>query len=305
MENSSQKTYFVSSDIHGFFDEWMSALNEAGFDKANPNHLLIVLGDIFDRGTQPLEIYKFLLSLPKERRILVRGNHEQLLKELVKRGFPETHDYHNRTIDTIYQFHAYANENHFRHAYYWDLAGKGVDSKTIEYEKLTSKWEQASSQLIKDKLIKKIINWIDSDEWCDYFETKHHIFVHSYIPLMKFIDLDKSYELGYFVSYKEDEYREDWRNATDEEWDDAKWGCPWQYEKRGLNKTGKTIVCGHWHTSDFFNNLLYKNNKSKHLNVRVSNPIFKSDKYPGLIGLDACTVATRTVNVLVLKESEL
>ena len=305
MENSSQKTYFVSSDIHGFFDEWMKALNEAGFDKNNPNHILIVLGDIFDRGAQPLEIYKFLLSLPKERRILVRGNHEQLLKELVKRGFPETHDYQNRTIDTIYQLHGYANENHFRHAYYWDLAEKGVDSKTIEYERLTSKWEHASSQLIKGKLIKEILNWVDSDEWCNYYETNRYIFVHSYIPLRKFINFAKSEWNGYLVYDKPEEYREDWRSATEEEWDDAKWGCPWQYEKSGLNKTGKTIVCGHWHTSDFFNHLLYENEKSKHLDVRVSNPIFKSDKYPGLIGLDGCTAATLKVNVLILKEEEL
>lgn len=305
MKNSLQKTYFVSSDIHGFFDEWMNALQEARFDKENPNHILIVLGDIFDRGRQPLEIYEFIRNLPKERRVLVRGNHEQLLKELVKRGFPETHDYHNRTIDTIYQLHGYANENHFEHAYYWDLAGKGVNSKTIEYERLVSKWEEASAQMIKGKLVNEIINWIDSDEWCNYFETERYIFVHSYIPLKQYIDIEKSYELGNFVKYKEDDFREDWRNATEEEWDDAKWGCPWQYEKRGLNKTGKTIVCGHWHTSDLFNHLLYKNDKSKHLDVRVSNPIFKSDKYPGLIGLDACTAATHKVNVLVIQGEEL
>ena len=67
--------------------------------------------------------------------------------------------------------------------------------------------------------------------------------------------------------------REDWRNATPAEWDDANWGCPWKYEQRGLNKTGKAIVCGHWHTSDFFNNLLYKSQKSKQVDIKVSNPI--------------------------------
>ena len=66
MENSFQKTYFICSDIHGFFDEWMKALKEAGFDKENSNHTLIVLGDIFDRGKQPLQIYEFLRNLPKK-----------------------------------------------------------------------------------------------------------------------------------------------------------------------------------------------------------------------------------------------
>ena len=305
MENSFQKTYFVSSDIHGYFDEWMNALSEAGFDKENSNHILIVLGDIFDRGRQPLEIYNFLRNLPKERRILVRGNHEQLLKELVNRGFAESHDYHNGTVDTIFQLNGYHGEKDFDHRYFKELAEKGLNFGTNEYQNFETKWRNKRKRLLANKIIQEILAWIDSDEWCNYYETGRYIFVHSYIPLKQYIDIEKSYEFGYFVKYKEDDFREDWRNATEEEWDDAKWGCPWQYEKRGLNKTGKTIVCGHWHTSDFFNNLLYKNDKSKHLDVRVSNPIFKSDKYPGLIGLDACTAATHKVNVLILKESEL
>lgn len=30
--------YFVSSDIHGYYDEWMKALGENGFDEKNPEH---------------------------------------------------------------------------------------------------------------------------------------------------------------------------------------------------------------------------------------------------------------------------
>ena len=305
MKNSSQETYFISSDIHGFFDEWMKALEEAGFDKKNSNHILIVLGDIFDRGTQPLQIYKFLRNLPKKRRILVRGNHEQLLKDLVKRGFAESHDYHNGTVDTIFQFNGYHSEKDFNHLYFKELTEKGLIYGTTEYQSFKTKWRNRRKNLMTNKIIKEILDWIDSDEWCNYFETDHYIFVHSYIPLEMFINFAKSEWNGYIVYDKPEEYREDWRDAMDEEWDHAKWGCPWEYEKRGLNKTGKTIVCGHWHTSDFFNNLLYQNEKSKHLDVRVSNPIFKSDKYPGLIGLDACTAATLKVNVLVIEEEEL
>ncbi len=29
--------YFVSSDIHGFYDEWMKTLKDKGFDINNPN----------------------------------------------------------------------------------------------------------------------------------------------------------------------------------------------------------------------------------------------------------------------------
>ena len=54
--------YFVVSDVHGFYDEMIKALNEAGWDKNNPNHYIISCGDVFDRGTQPKEVMKFFLK---------------------------------------------------------------------------------------------------------------------------------------------------------------------------------------------------------------------------------------------------
>ena len=48
--------YFVSSDIHGFYDEWILALKNKGFDIKNPNHKIIICGDIFDRGRQPKKL---------------------------------------------------------------------------------------------------------------------------------------------------------------------------------------------------------------------------------------------------------
>ena len=64
-------------------------------------------------------------------------------------------------------------------------------------------------------------------------------------------------------------------------------------------------MCGHWNTSDFYNTLLYKNNPGKQLDIRKSNPIFKSELYPGLIAIDACTVLTKVVNILVIDENDL
>ena len=32
------KKYFIVADVHGFYDEMIDALNEAGFDKNNENH---------------------------------------------------------------------------------------------------------------------------------------------------------------------------------------------------------------------------------------------------------------------------
>lgn len=44
--------YFIVSDVHSFYDEMMTALNESGFDKTNPDHIFVSLGDLLDRGDQ-------------------------------------------------------------------------------------------------------------------------------------------------------------------------------------------------------------------------------------------------------------
>ena len=79
MEN---KKYFVVSDIHSFCSELKYSLRQVGFNKRNKNHILIVCGDVFDRGDETIEVYKYLKSIPKKRCILIRGNHESLYKEL-------------------------------------------------------------------------------------------------------------------------------------------------------------------------------------------------------------------------------
>ena len=92
--------YFITSDIHSFYDEFIEALKRAGYDKNNKDHTLRICEDIFDTGTKPLGIYEFLKSINKENRILIRGNHESLLKDLSKKKYPDDYDYHNRTINT-------------------------------------------------------------------------------------------------------------------------------------------------------------------------------------------------------------
>ena len=69
MEKKCKKAKWLSGEalqkavkrIHGYFDEWMTSLNESGFDFNNKDHILVVLGDIFDRGRQPKDVYKFLV----------------------------------------------------------------------------------------------------------------------------------------------------------------------------------------------------------------------------------------------------
>lgn len=289
--------YFVISDIHSFYDEMIRDLTKAGYDKENHNHVLIVCGDIFDRGEKSLEVYNFLRSISKERRILIRGNHEILLRQLCERKYAETHDVHNGTLETVYQLNNWDDKKE-EHDYYKKLLEiRDVYNKNI-FEQKYSLWNRRK-QLYSSDIMKEVLDWIASDEWVNYYETKDYIFVHAFIPVQEHIDFEKSMICGYFVKTAEDTYREDWRNATQQEWEDAMWPCPWKQVKLGLNKTDKTIVCGHWHTSDFYNNLSNKNSKKKY--TINENPIYKSKRYK-LIGLDACTAVTHKINVFTFEE---
>ena len=73
--------YFAISDVHSFYTKMVEALKEAGFDKNNENHALVLCGDAFDRGDETVEMLNFLQSLSQDRFIYVRGNHEDLLED--------------------------------------------------------------------------------------------------------------------------------------------------------------------------------------------------------------------------------
>ena len=243
--------FFIMSDIHGYYDEMKLALNEAGFDPNNEEHWIITCGDHFDRGSKPLEVMGYLKSLP--RKILVKGNHEQLLMECINRGEYFSYDISNGTAQTI-----------------MDLAPSAFtfeEACTVAYGK------------IKDFI----------DDMVDYFETKHYIFVHSWIPL-----ISKDGLPAYYTRNRSFEFRDDWREASAREWEDSRWGNPFEMAERGL-LPDKTVVFGHWHSSTGW---------AKSEGHSEFGEDAKFDPYygDGFIAIDACTAHSGKVNCLVLED---
>ena len=96
------KKYFVITDVHGFYDQMIEALNNAGFDKDNPEHILVSCGDLFDRGKKPRECLEYLMSIPKDRRVFVCGNHEDNLMDLISGSkMLDSADVSNGTVGTV------------------------------------------------------------------------------------------------------------------------------------------------------------------------------------------------------------
>lgn len=165
--------YFVSSDIHGFFDQWMYALNNAGFNKHNPDHKIILCGDMFDRGHQPKQIIDFINDMG-DKIILIKGNHEDLMEDLIAREYAHSYDVSNGTVETLYDLSPsmYANN---------------VSLKIIaENTGLTG-------------IINKCYN---------YYETDNYIFVHGYIPVNHMDDKNYTYKKNWRNANPDE-----WKNA--------------------------------------------------------------------------------------------
>lgn len=195
-----------------------------------------------------------------ERKILVKGNHDILLEECCKREFPYSYDFSNGTARTINDIGG-AGEG-----YPFDKCCENTWNRTAAYRSL-------------------LVN---------YFETENYIFCHSWIPLIT--DADKPWYTR-DVSYK---YVEDWRNATNSLWEEAMWGNPFFKAKDGMNKTGKTIVFGHWHCS--LGHLISSDCELSEFGNDACWDIYKNDDWK-IIGIDKCTAHTGKVNVLVIEDN--
>lgn len=77
--------YFVISDIHGYYDVLLESLQKAGYTSENPNHHLLVLGDLFDRGKQSDQVLAYLYALHQSRKAtILLGNHDAFLLDFLE-----------------------------------------------------------------------------------------------------------------------------------------------------------------------------------------------------------------------------
>ena len=147
----TKRKIFVVSDIHGHCSLLVQALERAGFDKHNEEHLLVCCGDYFDRGNENLEVLQFFERL--KHKVLLRGNHEDMLQKLLTTGKMLPHHYLNGTAATLN-----------------NLFGKySIDplDHTIDFSG-------------KTRMVDRLLDFIE--ETVDYYETEHYVFVHGWLP---------------------------------------------------------------------------------------------------------------------------
>ena len=256
--------YFIVADVHGYYDEMKAALDAAGFDPENENHTLISLGDAIDRGKRPNEVIKYFVNLP--RKILIRGNHEDLLDDLMKEVGPGMHDMQNGTYDTLVELAS----KHHKVNY-----GTKISKSYAQY----MGFDELSGYARKEKTYRQYKEML-----VDCAEIGDYIFVHGWIPTYSTPDFYK----GKIVHIEN--YMENWRAANEKEWKAARWTNGFACTVREVFEPNKIIVCGHWHTSAW------------HEYYEGTAPFTKNDIFyhKNMIAVDGCTALTKKVNVLVL-----
>ena len=250
--------YFIVADVHGFYDQMTCALDAAGFDRDNPEHVFVSLGDAFDRGEQPREVLEFMLGLSKDRRILIRGNHEDLMEDAIARKYFLSYDVSNGTAHTACQ-----------------LTGKVTGCDALDEMRHYSLYNEYIANCV------------------DYHETSRAVFVHGWIP-------HNSYAKGFNTDYRRHDYVKNWRQVDHSVWKLARWENGMESWADGVCEPGKTIFCGHWHTS-WAREVIEHSCTSNTRNPADFAPWVRE----GIVALDGCIAWSGVFNCYVWEDEPL
>lgn len=260
-----KKKMFIISDIHGHYTEMVRDLKEAGFDENDDNHLLIVCGDIFDRGDENVEVYNFLKKLTDNNKaIVINGNHHKFFIEWLEgKDMLPFNYYYNGMRDTLGDF--LQRTAPFES---WCFLEENANEPT--YNDYVNWCEFARKEVMKE--YPELLEWLKNMP--RYYETKNYIFTHGAIDLNC----------------------EDWHkphccrgNLTD--WDALDFDDGTFITK--INNTGKKIVVGHFGTSHLRKMWNINDNKNEHDILMTDD-----DK----IFIDSTIALTKKLNVLVIED---
>lgn len=261
--------YYVVADVHGFFTELQTALNEKGFFEDKEPHKLIVCGDLFDRGNEAVKVQDFILDLlRKDEVILIMGNHEDLFEDFIDNislrltpNVMRTAHWTNGTVETVLQL----TDMMLMAAVYQPNRCAAMTKETPFYTEILPKMQ-------------------------NYYETKNYVFVHGWIPCVVFGRGTQPTDI--FA------YDKEWRTANSDRWEQARWLNGMLAASKGVREPDKTIVCGHWNCS-YGHAVL--DGKGTEFDDDADNTPYYGD---GIIAMDANTARSGRVNCIVLEDEE-
>lgn len=252
---------FVLSDVHSFYDAMMSALDEKGFDKDNPTHHIVICGDLFDRGPDAVKLFEFIKEMNEQGRLTYVCGNHE---------------------DLLFDC---ANEIRRGHGVSHHHISNGTLDTICQFTEM-NKYDLCFGPLDKaeyEKRIMPVLDFINSNV-VDYAEAGDYIFVHGWIP----------------CDPVSGSVPKNWDSPT-ADWDGARWINGMLAWAKGAYLPGKTIVCGHFHSSWGHSHLHLDRKEFPQKNRKDWQKSFEPFIDEGIIAIDACTAYTGFVNCLVLE----
>ena len=256
--------YYVVADPHGYYTYLHTALTEAGFFRETEPCKLVVCGDLLDRGEEARKMVELMeVLMAEDKLIYIRGNHE----DLYVRCLSEIMDGNFCTIAT-------GDSKHYRNGT-WNTMLQLVDIDAKEAVGLGPAFAACARQTdFYQKLLPATV---------DYYETPNYVFCHGWIPVR--------------LTENGCAYDENWRSASLDAWELARWRNGMEMAcYMNITEPGKTVVCGHYHTSYGHTHI---EKKGSEWGTDADHTPFYA---PGIIALDSCAARSGFINCIVLED---
>ena len=213
------KNIYATSDIHGHYKALIEAISNSSFN--SNNDLLVVCGDMFDRGGESLKVYEYLKGLyDNKRAVIIKGNHEQMFIDYLEGNDISPFNYIRNGLDETFAeflhctkpFETWCILREINNPTYGDFA----------------EWVAHAREEINEEY-PELLPWLKSLPY--YFETEDYIFTHGAI----------------------DTEVEDWKNPMTERYGKTDWeALMWDdgsFFGKTIRNTDKSVVIGHFGTN--------------------------------------------------------
>lgn len=219
----SYRKIIAVSDIHGHYKELIETLTGCGFDfSPNSTDLLVVCGDMFDRGSESLAVYELLKKMYDDKKtIIIRGNHENMLIDYLDGTCISPFNYlHNGMDETFAEF------LHCTKPFETWCVLKGKENPTYGD---FAEWIKVAIKSINEEY-PELLPWLKSLPY--YLETNDYIFTHGAIDTEA-----ENWREPHCTKFG----KTDWEALV---WDDGSF-----FGKDVRNTDGKVVVIGHFGTN--------------------------------------------------------
>lgn len=148
--------------------------------------------------------------------------------------------------------------------------------------------------------ILEIAKYVSGKKYLNAYDREIYLYTNQYLELSQYLNSLRDY--FEFTGIDGNNYvcchgwlPQDYKDENCKDFEYCSWLNGMEQWHNGNTFKDKTIICGHWHCS-------YGNSKFHHIGSEFGkDACFEPFKDKGIIALDACTVLTKKVNVIVLE----